>query len=147
LKKTSTRPHLVATALALGLSLSAFPAAAQATATATATLSAAGIRQVYASGETKFKAADYAGALVDFQAADGAKPTPQTARFVGLCEDKLGHYREAVAAYERFLGDIPLKLQKDGDEIRKRVDEIKAMPGHLRVNSTPPGAPRDGRGA
>jgi hypothetical protein len=144
LKKTLTRPHLFAAALALALCTPALPAAAQASAPAAQAVAppvtAAGIRQLYTSGETKFKALDYAGALTDFQAADSAKPTPQTARYVGICQDKLGHYPEAVAAYERFLIDVPLKLQKEGDEIKKRVDEIKAMPGHLRVNTLPPGA-------
>lgn len=152
MKKTSTRPSLLATALALALGTTALPAVAQSSTQGTApvtpqvngpstpAISAGGMRQLFASGETKFKASDYAGALADFQAVDASKPTPLTARYIGLCEDKLGHYPEAVVAYERFLGDVPLKLQKEGDEIKKRVDEIRAMPGHLRVNSTPPGA-------
>jgi len=140
LKKTSTRPHLVATAFALALFTAALPAAAQAKPAATTTTDASGARQLYASGEAKFKATDYAGALIDFQAADSTKPTPQTARFVGICQDKLGHYPEALAAYARFLDDVPLKQEKEADEIKKRVDEIKAMPGHLHVTSTPPGA-------
>ncbi len=151
MKDTSTRTHLLATALALALAAVAFPAAAQGTApaplappvkgaSAAPALGEAAARQLYASGETKFKVADYAGALGDFQAVDVSKPTPQTARYLGICEDKLGYYPEAVAAYERFLGAIPPKMQREGDEIKKRVDEIRAMPGHLRVNSNPPGA-------
>jgi hypothetical protein len=141
LKKTSNRPHLFAAALALALCTPALPAVAQTTPPAAApTVTATEVRQLYASGETKFKASDYAAALVDFLAADSAKPTPQTARYIGICEDKTGHYPEAVAAYERFLNDVPLKLQKEGDEAKKRVDEIKAMPGHLRVNTLPMGA-------
>jgi hypothetical protein len=97
-------------------------------------------RELYKSGETKFKAGDYAGALVDFQAVDSLKPTPQAARFVGLCQDKLGHYPEALAAYERFLANVPPKLAKEGDEIHKRVDEIKGMPGKVRIETSPPGA-------
>jgi hypothetical protein len=139
LKKTSTRRHLVATALALALSAAAFPASAQNKPVANTTTTE-GARQLYASAEGKFKASDFAGALVDFQGADATKPTPQTARYIGLCQDKLGHYVEAVAVYERFLSDVPSKLQKEADEIKARVAEIKAMPSHLRVNTTPPGA-------
>jgi hypothetical protein len=97
-------------------------------------------RQLYGSGETKFKAGDYAGALVDFQAADSIKAAPQAARYIGLCQDKLGHYQDAVTAYERFLANVPAKMTKEADETKKRVDEIKAMPGHLHIETTPPGA-------
>ncbi len=94
----------------------------------------------YLAGEAKFKTADYAGALADFQAADAIKGTPQAARFIGLCQDKLGHYPEAIAAYDRFLGDVPPKLAKEGDEIKAREAEIKALPGKVHAESSPPGA-------
>ncbi|MEO6419044.1 MAG: PEGA domain-containing protein, partial [Polyangiaceae bacterium] len=94
----------------------------------------------YLAGEVKFKSADYAGALADFQAADTIKGTPQAARFIGLCQDKLGHYPEALAAYDRFLGDVPPKLAKEGDEVKAREAEIKALPGKVHTESTPPGA-------
>ncbi len=97
-------------------------------------------RELYKSGETKFKAGDYAGALADFSAVDGIKATPQSAHFIGLCQDKLGHYQEAVTAYERFLGDVPPKMAKEADTVKKRVDEIKAMPGKVHVETTPGGA-------
>jgi hypothetical protein len=125
--------------LATGAPCAAQSAAQSGTAASQPTGSA-GARQLYASGETKYKAADYAGALNDFQAADAIKPASQSARFIGLCEDKLGHYPEAVAAYERFLSDVPAKLASEADGIKKRVEEIKAMPGHVHVESTPAGA-------
>ncbi len=140
MKKTSARSHLVAFALATAFCASALPAAAQAKPAANTTTPAGGARQLYASGESKFKAADFAGALADFQAIDALKPTPQTARYIGMCEDKLGNYALAVPAYERFLDDVPLKLQKEAEDIKKRVEQIKAMPGHLRVTTTPAGA-------
>lgn len=100
----------------------------------------ASARELYRSGETKYKAGDYAGALADFQAVDNSKPTPQSARYIGLCHDKLGHYADAETAYERFLVHVPTKMQKEGDEIKKRTEEIKAMPGKLHLETTPPGA-------
>src|SRR6476660_8557378 len=66
-------------------------------------------KKAYTDGEKKFKAGDYAGALVDFQAADSIKQTPHAARYIGLCQDNLGHYQDAVAAYERFLANVPPK--------------------------------------
>src|SRR5262245_26790237 len=97
-------------------------------------------RKAYADGEKKFKAADYQGALLDFQAADSAKQTPQAARYIGLCHDNLGHYADAVAAYERFLAAVPANMKDQGDETKRRVEAIKAMPGKVHVETTPPGA-------
>ncbi len=91
----------------------------------------------YADGDAKFKAADYAGALVDFQAADQIKGTPQTARFIGLCQDNLGHYPEALDAYARFLANVPPKMAAQGDEITARVNAIKQMPAKVHVSSDP----------
>jgi hypothetical protein len=130
-------------AVTLALALVAVPGAAQSTGSATgkpALVDAAGARQLYKSGETKFKAQDYTGALADFQAVDAVKSTSQSARYIGLCQDKLGHYEEAVQAYERFLADAPVKLEKESDEIKTRVGEIRAMPGHVHIETTPAGA-------
>ena len=93
-----------------------------------------------ASGEKKLKAADYAGALADFEAANAAKASPELERFIGLSHDNLGHFPEAVAAYERFLADVPAKMKEQGEETKKRVEAIKAMPGKVRVETTPVGA-------
>lgn len=97
-------------------------------------------KKAYASGETKYKAGDYAGALADFQAADAIKTTPQSTRYIGLCQDKLGRLQDAVVSYTAFLADVPPKLQAEGESIKKRVDEIKAMPGKVNVVTTPAGA-------
>ncbi len=97
-------------------------------------------KKAYTDGEKKFKANDYANALADFLAADGVKQTPQAARYIGLCHDNLGHLQDAVVAYERFLADVPPKLAEQGDEIKRRVAAIKAIPGKVHVETTPPGA-------
>ncbi len=94
----------------------------------------------YGDGDTKFKAGDYAGALVEFQAADNIKATPQTARYIGLCHDNLGHFQDAVTMYERFLANVPPKMAAQGDEIRARVAAIKQLPGKVHVASEPAGA-------
>jgi hypothetical protein len=94
----------------------------------------------YADGEKKFKAGDFAGALTDFQAANDIKSTPQAERYIGACEDSLGHRREAAAWYDKFLAHVPEKLATQGDEIRKRVGEIEALPGKVHIESNPAGA-------
>ena len=97
-------------------------------------------KALMATGEKKFKAADYAGALADFEAANTAKASPEADRFIGLSHDNLGHFAEAVVAYERFLANVPAKMKEQGDETKKRVEAIKALPGKVHVETTPPGA-------
>jgi hypothetical protein len=140
LKKTLSRLRLPATALALALCAASAPAAGQTTTAKPVPIGTTGARQLFSSGEAKYKSADYAGALNDFEAADAIKPAPQAARFIGLCHDKLGHYADAITAYERFLADVPAKMTSEADSIKARVAEIKAMPGHLRIDTTPEGA-------
>jgi PEGA domain len=94
----------------------------------------------YGEGEKKFKAGDYTGALAEFKEANDIKSTPHAERYLGLSEDNLGHYEAAVEWYEKFLAHVPDKLSAQGDEIRKREAEIKAMPGKVHVESPTPGA-------
>ncbi len=97
-------------------------------------------KALYADGEKKFKAGDFAGALPSFQAADAIKSAPQAQRYIDLCHDNLGHYADAVVAYEKFLAAPPAKMVKETDEIKARVATIKAMPGKVHVETTPAGA-------
>jgi len=91
----------------------------------------------YQAGVSKHGAGDFAGALVEFQAADAIKSTAQAQRYIGVCQDNLGHYPEAIAAYEKFLTNVPAKQQAQGEELKKRVAMIKAMPGRVHVETTP----------
>ena len=47
---------------------------------------------------------------------------------------------EAADWYDKFLAHVPEKMATQGDEIRKRAAEIKALPGKVHLESTPPGA-------
>ncbi|HEX8793342.1 MAG TPA: PEGA domain-containing protein [Polyangiaceae bacterium] len=94
----------------------------------------------YAEGEKKYKAGDFAGAETEFKAANDIKSAPPTERYIGLCEDNLGHLQTAVDWYDKFLAHVPEKMADKGDEIRKREGEIKALPGKVHIDSTPPGA-------
>jgi hypothetical protein len=114
------------------------PAAAASAAAEKPDLNAA--KRHYADGEKKFKAGDFAGALTEFQAANDIKSTPQAERYMGACEDSLGHRREAAAWYDKFLAHVPEKMATLGDEIRKRLGEIEALPGKVHLESNPAGA-------
>jgi PEGA domain len=100
----------------------------------------AAAKKHYADAEKKFKAGDFSGALTGFQAANEIKSTPQAERYIGLAEDALGQPQSAIALYEKFLEHVPDKMGPQGEETRKRVAEIKALPGKVHVESNPPGA-------
>ncbi|HEY3819555.1 MAG TPA: PEGA domain-containing protein [Polyangiaceae bacterium] len=100
----------------------------------------AAAKRHYGEGDKKFKAGDYAGAEVEFKAADDIKAAPQTERYIGLCEDHLGHLQVAVDWFDRFLSHVPDRMAEQGEEIRKREAEIKAIPGKVRIESNPAGA-------
>jgi hypothetical protein len=100
----------------------------------------AAAKKHYGEGDKKFKAGDFAGALVEFKAANDVKSTPQAERYIGMCEDSLGHFPAAIEWYDKFLAHVPDKLKDQGDEIKKRSDQIKALPGKVHIESTPPGA-------
>jgi PEGA domain len=114
------------------------PAAGDAAASGKPDLAAA--KKHYGEGDKKFKAGDFAGALVEFRAANDIKATPQVERYLGMCEDALGHFGAAIDWYDKFLAHVPEKLKDQGDEIKKREGEIKALPGKVHIDSVPVGA-------
>jgi hypothetical protein len=145
LKRRPNRHRIILRAIIAGaLALSYAPGTRAANppagtaATPKADLNAA--KKHYADGEKKFKGGDFSGALAEFQAANDIKSTPQAERYLGLCEDSLGHLQAADAWYEKFLAHVPEKMATQGDEIRKRDGEIKTFPGKVHVDSNPLGA-------
>jgi hypothetical protein len=94
----------------------------------------------YAAGQNAFKAGSYASALTEFQAADGIKPTPQAARMIGLCYDRLGKFPDAIAAYDRFLAGAPANMATQVDETKAREEAIRKLPGKVHVETDPQGA-------
>jgi hypothetical protein len=119
------------------------PPGEQAPAAASAPVSPADLaaaKKHYTEGEKRYKAGDFAAALAEFRAANDIKGTPQAERYLGMSEDGLGHYTSAVEWFDKFLAHVPDKLASQGDEIRKREAEIKAMPGKVHIESTPAGA-------
>ncbi|MDP9037237.1 MAG: PEGA domain-containing protein [Myxococcota bacterium] len=100
----------------------------------------AAAKKHYSDGEKKFKAGDFVGALAEFRAANDIKATPQAERYVGLSEDALGHSAAAATWYDKFLAHVPDKMATQGDEVRRRLAEIKALPGKVHLDSSPSGA-------
>jgi hypothetical protein len=95
------------------------------------------------SGEAKFAAEDYAGAQVDFTNAELAEPAAWHQWYLGHSEDHLGHYRAALAAYEKLVAASPAslgKVAKNLPEASERIAAIKAMPGEIHVEATPASA-------
>jgi hypothetical protein len=139
----------VAVALASSLSLTlADPASAQPAPTKPAPTAAPApkpaakpdAKALFTAGEKKLKAEDVAGALEDFEASEAAKPDPATERYIAICQDKLQRYTDAVASYEKLIAANPPKMKEQVEEATKRVAAIKAMPGKVKVETTPPGA-------
>ncbi len=139
----------VAAVLAVAVGLVALPASAQQPppakpaapavpgAPAAATPDA---KALFTSGEKKFKAGDYAGALADFEQSQTAKPAPETQLYIAKAHDNLGHYPEAAAAYDKFLAAVPVKMKTEGEEAKRRLEAIRMMPGRVHVETTPAGA-------
>jgi hypothetical protein len=100
----------------------------------------AAAKKHYEAGRDKFQKKDFVGAETEFKAANDVKSTPQAERFIGLCEDGQGHFKEAVDWYDKFLAHVPDSMGTEGDEIKKRDAEIKALPGKVHIESNPPGA-------
>lgn len=109
------------------------PAAGAKPTTSAAATTTPDAKALTASGEKKFKASDFAGALADFQSAAALKDSPELERWIGQSHDNLNHPQDAVAAYEKFLAAVPKKMEKEGADTKLRVDAIKALPGHVKV--------------
>jgi hypothetical protein len=78
-------------------------------------------------GKARFAAQDWAGALREFEAAREAKSVPQFVYNVALCHERLGHLREAVAAYRAYAGSIV-----DGEELAAVKERIAGLEERLR---------------
>ena len=97
-------------------------------------------KKLLASAETKRAAGDFEGALADYTASDAASPIPATIEGIAFCHDKLGQFDDALTWYEGFLSNAPPALQERANDATARVAAIKAMPGHLHLESLPTNA-------
>lgn len=149
LGKSRGAAGILAALLATSLTLVAVPAAAQSTDKPAPTQPAAkpatpakpaDAKASFAAGEKKFKANDFQGALADFEASETAKAEPATELYIAKTQDNLQAYPEALAAYEKFIAANPASMKSDVEAAQKRVEALKAMPGKVHVETTPPGA-------
>jgi hypothetical protein len=97
-------------------------------------------KKLLASAETKRAAGDYEGALADYVASDAVAPSPATIEGIAFCNDKLGHFDDALTWYDGFLSNVPPAMQEQANTATARVAAIKAMPGHLHLETLPSNA-------
>jgi tetratricopeptide (TPR) repeat protein len=88
----------------------------------------------FESGRAFYLANDYVHALEEFEATQRLRSKPELDYNIARCHDRLEHYREAVASYERYLAARP--RTPDADEIRERVRTLKA-----RLDAEAPASP------
>ena len=99
-------------------------------------------RKHYGAGKTKLEAKDYAGALVEFQAANALIPSAQAQQKIAVCYDGMNDIPNAISAYETFVEqakDKP-KLADDVKDAKARIEALKNAPVPLKVVSDPSAA-------
>jgi hypothetical protein len=100
-------------------------------------------RQHVKTGEARFRAGDYRGALLAFLAAEAIAPSPILIHNVAVCHERLGEAAEAARRYREYLSRRPDAPNRREIEIR-----IAALEGAQRPPEVLPseeGAP-DGDG-
>jgi hypothetical protein len=100
-------------------------------------------RKAYSAGEKAFGENNFSAAHDSFVKADGLIPSPHAKYWIAKSLDKQDKTDDAIAAYEKFLGDAD--AARVGDEklldARTRLDELKAkLVAAVTVVTTPPGA-------
>lgn len=100
-------------------------------------------RKAYGEGEKAFNAGKYEDAYAGFSKAYGLIPTPHAEYWIAATLDKQGKDKEALEAYEKFLGN-PGAAKVGDDKVadaKKRVEELKSkMTGEVSLSTVPPGA-------
>jgi hypothetical protein len=64
-------------------------------------------RAHYQRGNQLFHAGDYRGAVLEFQTANKLAPSPILHFNIGLCHDRLGRPKRAIAHYKKYLKKVP----------------------------------------
>jgi hypothetical protein len=82
-------------------------------------------KAAFAAGKEAFERGDYEVALQNFNRANQLVPAPSLQYNIGNCHERLGHYKDAAAAFERYLelaGQPTTDDEKDFQEkLRARV--------------------------
>jgi len=68
-------------------------------------------------------------ALAQAKAAEAIHSTPAGLRLVALCHDSLGHAKEAVAAYRKFIARAPVNMAGEIEDAKLRIDALSESEG------------------
>ena len=86
-------------------------------------------RRHFQAGSAAYEKGDYTTALQEFERARLVKPLPDLDYNIGRCQDRLEHYPEAIAAYQRFV-DATNNIE-ERTEIGERIAALKARQQQL----------------
>jgi tetratricopeptide (TPR) repeat protein len=102
-------------------------------------------KAAFADGKAAFERGDYDRALQQFQRANLLAPAPSLSYNIGKTYEKMGRYRDAVMAFERYIelvgepkDDEDKKFQED---LKRRIEEDRKLPD--RAASAPPPPPQE----
>jgi tetratricopeptide (TPR) repeat protein len=89
-------------------------------------------KRLFRKGGELYVRGDYQRALEAFTAARQAKPLPAFDFNIGRCEDRLAHWAEALAAYERFAATATSPEDRKEAEARIPVlrERVKNLAAH-----------------
>jgi tetratricopeptide (TPR) repeat protein len=74
-------------------------------------------------GSEAYAAGRYTQAIAEFTQAEELRPLPALEFNIGRCHDRLGNWRLAAEAYQRYLDRAP--DAEDADEVRTRIAILK----------------------
>jgi hypothetical protein len=81
-------------------------------------------RREFAEGVRAYTEGEYDEALRRFSTAQIAHPAPEFDYNIGRCQDRLGHWQQALDAYERYVDARPNGEQ--AQEVRERIAVLRA---------------------
>ncbi len=105
----------------------------------------AAAKKHFGEGEKAYAKGEFKDALEHFRAAEAIKAAPQATRYIAMCLDRLGQFRESAIAFEHFVSEAhalkkpPKNLPKQIEEAEERLAEQKRLPAKLHVSATPEG--------
>jgi len=120
-------------AIALGLSVALFAGSSVAD-----EKSAVAAKKEFSAGEKAFDKSDFVEALDHFKKAYELAPRDAVHFNIGVCLEKLGRYKEALAEYEAAAKSSELDAQKL-ERAASEAERVRGRLGKLQVEVTPPG--------
>jgi hypothetical protein len=89
-------------------------------------------KAAFADGRAAFERGDFERALTQFQRANSLAPAPSLSYNMGKTYEKLGRYREAVSAFERYLEQMGAPANNEDkkfqDDLRLRIEADRQLP-------------------